>query len=350
MSDENPVSDDRPVNHGKPANRVKPVNHVKPVRPRIAGVRRALRGRTLVVIMVAALAVPLGLTASAAASAAGPVSVVYDPGPTNRCWELVQEDDPNPLPALSPLQDSSGCAADADPTRDDTSCADFAYPDCPAWRLHTYDWDYTDDFGRTPGYDFQVTGGAPLTIAMDNDNAETADPCTLRETAFSYEYPSSSIRRKPDWSAYQLTDGDLTVSYDADIQQNGGFTCASEKRAILTTDLIYSVGSQTYVLSVVHFDPGHFTPIQQGGYYWWNNCDGGCRLTVPGQQLTAGADGTITVDFTALLKQYAPYLGNADGTLPANAQLTAIQIVASNKGSDTSTRLTNVAVNLTPTG
>ncbi|OPF73399.1 hypothetical protein VT50_0228725 [Streptomyces antioxidans] len=319
----------------------------------------------LALVLALAVVLPLGPslpTASARTSAGTPI--VFDDGPRHRCY-AVQEEHYDPEPpghAPNPLKDTSGCSALDDPQRVDAACADFGHtgpwgPACPAWKFLTVGWYYqktpdpdSGDFRKFPGYDVQVAGaeGAPLTVSLRNSARATADPCTLREVAFAYEYPSSSFRRRADGGAYGLADGSaLRVSYDARVSDGGVYACASEHRASLTTDLIYGYGPEgarkKNVISVVHFNPDAPAPPPDG--VLWRHCDtGGCRVAVAApEQLPAGVSSHISVEFRALAQRYAADLGHPDG-VPADAQIDAVQIVSSNRGTDTGVDLTGTEV------
>ncbi|MFI2292018.1 hypothetical protein [Streptomyces niveus] len=286
----------------------------------------------------------------AAADVTAPTSVVFDPGPKARCFGVLREGTGIPPATQSDLQDMSGCGSVDDPQRVDDACyGRFPYTGaygkaCPAWDFVTLDW-RSEDFQQYPGYDTEVWGnsGSPLTLKMQNNSAQKGD-CKLREVAFSYHYVSSSLKRKADYSTYNFSDGRLKVSYDAYASQTGGFACA-EKRAILTTDLIYFVNGKKNLISVVHFNPGNFIPPNGDGVIWSNNCADGCRVTVPGQQIPAMTTARVSVDFTELAKKYSAYLG---GAIPADSRLEAVQVVNSGTGTDLETRVSNATVTLEP--
>ncbi|MGW6600235.1 hypothetical protein [Streptomyces sp. NPDC055036] len=302
--------------------------------------------------MAALLFFLVGTPSPAAAGVTESTSVVFDPGPKNRCFGVVREPESIPAATTEDFHDTSGCGPVDDRQRVDDRCSSrFPYTGasgkaCPAWDFVTYNWT-REQFRTYPGYDTQVWGstGSPLTLTMQN-NATGTTGCELREVAFSYHYPSSSLRRKADGSTYHFSDGRLKVSYDAYAEQTGGFSC-EEKRAILTTDLIYWVNGKLNVISVVHFNPGKFMePPNADGVMWTNNCANGCRLTVPGQQITAKTTTRVTVDFTELARKYAAYLGG-DG-IPASSQIEAVQMVNSGKGTDLKTQVSNASVTLEP--
>ncbi|MEU8934301.1 hypothetical protein AB0D30_31000 [Streptomyces sp. NPDC048409] len=270
-------------------------------------------------------------------------SIVYDPGPTHRCWSVSHESS-----GASTDPDTSGCAPLDQPERTDTNCQWFPYTGrygdaCPSWRFVTIGWE-ENKLRKTPGYDARVTGaeGKPLTLQMRN-SARKAGDCDLREVAFSYEYTGSSLRRDPaDHQPYNFADGRLRVSYDAYLRHSGGFAC-SEKRAILTTDLIYEAHGKKNVISVVHYDPGHFAGAGKNGVLWSNHCSDGCRVTVAGQRVAPGRTTAVSVDFTALAAKYSAYLG---GAVPTSSGIEAVQVVNSTRGADLETRVSHADVTL----
>ncbi|MET9534930.1 MULTISPECIES: hypothetical protein [unclassified Streptomyces] len=272
-------------------------------------------------------------------------SIVYDPGPAHHCDSVSHEST-----GATSDADTSGCAALDDAERVDTSCTWFPYEGryghaCPSWRFITINWD-EDRLRQYPGYDHQVAGaeGSPLTLTMQN-NAKNVGNCDLHEVAFSYEYVGSSLRRDPSThEPYNFSDGRLTASYDAYAKQTGGFTC-DEKRAILTTDLIYTVNGKTNLISVVHYDPGGFAGAGKDGVLWSNGCSDGCRVTVAGPPIEAGKTTHISDDFTALATKYASYLG---GAVPKSSQIQAVQVVNSTRGADLETRVSHADVTLDP--
>ncbi|MGI5350290.1 hypothetical protein ACQEU8_19230 [Streptomyces sp. CA-250714] len=284
-------------------------------------------------------------------------SILYDPGPSLRCYSVSVE-----TTGENYGNDHRGCNAIDSPWRENNEgCKWFNYVsdagrrECPAWRFINYGWP-KERLGKYPGYDHQVKGasGSPLQLVMQN-NSRTEGSCDLKEMAFSYEYIGSSIRRKESGETYNFADGPLKVSYDAFARKSGGFTC-NEKRAILTTDLIYHVpGGGKDVISVVHYDPGHFMTPNADGVLWTNKCAGsvengkrvpGCRITVPGQQIQAGKTTRVSVDFTGLAKKYRKYLHqNSDRTgPPKESAIDSVQIVNSTKGADLETRVSHADV------
>ncbi|MFD7093046.1 hypothetical protein [Streptomyces sp. NPDC059883] len=308
--------------------------------------------RTVVGTAMAALLFFLvGTPSPAAAGVTAPTSIVFDPGPKYRCFGLEREPAGVPAATQNDLHDTSGCGPVDDPQRNDSSCyGRFPYTGaygktCPAWDFVTYDWT-GESFRKYPGYDTQVWGnsGSPLTLTMQNNTAGIGD-CKYREVAFSYHYPSSSLRRPAGGGEYKFSDGRLKVSYDAYAEQTGGFACG-EKRAILTTDLIYMANGKKNVISVVHFNPGNFIPPNGDGVIWSNNCADGCRVTVPGQQIPAKATTRVSVDFTELAAKYGKYLGHS--TIPTESNLLAVQLVNSVTGADLQTRVSNASVTLEP--
>ncbi|MGW1987492.1 hypothetical protein ACWCPJ_34355 [Streptomyces collinus] len=314
------------------------------------GLHRKSRIRRLLPFLAAAAAV-IGLAPFLLApqGSAAPVtqarSIVYDPGPAHRCESVSHESTGASTDAVT-----SGCPALDQPERVDAKCTWFPYAGrfghaCPAWRFVTINWG-RDRFRQYPGYDHQVQGQdrAPLTLVMQN-NARHAGDCKLHEVAFSYEYVGSSLRRNPvTHQPYNFADGRLTVSYDAYVRQTGGFACP-EKRAILTTDLIYMANGRKNVISVVHYDPGRFAGLGRSGLLWSNGCSLGCRIAVAGSPVKPGRTTHLSVDFTALAAKYASWLG---GTVPTASQIEAVQVVNSTKGADLEGRVSHADVRLTP--
>ncbi|MFJ4966957.1 hypothetical protein EES43_03095 [Streptomyces sp. ADI96-02] len=314
---------------------------------------RHRKKRTAVVVAgaataaAAALLIPFQSSATeepaAPASASAATSIVYDPGPKLRCYSVSDE-----TGGVNYGNDSSDCGAIDNAYRVNDKCTWFGYTsprgvECPAWRFVTYDWD-RDKLRQYPGYDHQVQGqsGSPLKLVLQNNSKNLRDAtgkqdCDLKETTFSYEYIGSSFKRHDDGKVYNFSDGRVKVSYDALVEQTGGFSC-DEKRAILTTDFIYKSARGVNVISVVHFDPGPFSQPDQNGVLWSNKCrteagaPDGCRLTVYGQRLEPGKQARIDIDFTEVAKKYAAYLN--DDPIPADSQIEALQVVTSTKGAD----------------
>jgi hypothetical protein len=300
-----------------------------------------------VAALVAVIVLFLSSPGGSAAPAGQPRTLLYDPGPAHRCWSVAHESyggtsDP----------DTSGCAALDTPERTDSTCTWFPYEGryghaCPGWRFVTRGWNGNDS-GQRPGYNTSVHGrGSSLTLTMKND-AEDVGDCDLYEVAFSYEYTGSSLRRNPTThQPYDFSDGRLKVSYDAYVDRSGEFGCA-EKRAILTTDLIYYAHGKKNVISVIHYDPGHFAGSgRHGRVLWSNHCSDGCRIAVPGQPVTPGKTTPVSVDFTALASAYSAYLG---GAVPKASRIEAVQVVNSTRGADLETRVSHADVTLDPPG
>lgn len=299
------------------------------------------------------------------------LSIVYDPGPSHHCYR-VQEENPDDAQGwqLNPLKETSGCPAFYIPQRADENCRAFGAimppdtPTCPAWKFVTYGWyfkktpDAPSEFrpAAGPGYDVRVKdgqGGAISTTLVNNARGKP-DACWLREVTLAYEYPSSSFKRKADWSAYTLDDGDkLNVRYTATIDGLAASDCSTEKRTFLTTDLIYAFTDElgrarTNVLSIIHFDATGLS-LPNGGIFW-NACwdtgpSPGCRLAVRGQQIPRGVKTRLSLEFKSLLRRYASELGHPNG-VPPKAQVNAVQVVSSNRGSNATVMLRDVQVDL----
>ncbi|MEU6631937.1 hypothetical protein ABZ905_27195 [Streptomyces parvus] len=301
----------------------------------------------------AALLIPFqsSATEESKAPAARAKSIVYDAGVKLRCYAVSDE-----VRGVQYGSDSRDCKAIDNPNRVDSKCTSFGYTskhgvECPAWRFVTYDWDQSK-LRAYPGYDHQVHGpsGSPLQLVLQNNSKNLRDGsgkqnCELKEVAFSHEYVGSSIKRHPDRSLYQFSDGRVKASYDALVEQSGGFSC-KEKRAMLTTDFIYKTSRGISLISVVHFDPGPFSRANEDGVLWTNKCrtdagePTGCRVTVYGQRLQPGKKTRIDIDFTALAKKYAKYLDN--DPIPAKSQIEALQVVNTVKGADLKAEVSDV--------
>ncbi|MFJ7062552.1 hypothetical protein ACIQVA_33445 [Streptomyces microflavus] len=283
-------------------------------------------------------------------AAAKAKSIVYDSGVKLRCYSVSDE-----VGGREYGGDSRDCGAIDNANRVNQRCTSFGYTskhgvECPAWRFITYNWDESK-LRKYPGYDHQVQGrsGTPLKLVLQNNSKNLRDRsgkqnCELKEMAFSHEYIGSSLKRHADRSVYQFSDGRVKASYDALVEQTGGFSC-QEKRAILTTDFIYKTTRGINVISVVHFDPGAFM-WPKDGVLWTNKCrtgegkPDGCRVSVYGQRVQPGKKTRIDVDFTEVAKKYAKYLNN--DPIPAKSQIEALQVVNSAKGADLKTEVSNV--------
>ncbi|MFQ3561866.1 hypothetical protein QZN11_34420 [Streptomyces gramineus] len=318
--------------------------------------RKSRTGLTAAAAVVVAAAAAVLVPYYGSASAPRTVSIVYDPGPKQRCYSVSDE-----TGGKNYGNESADCANIADANRVNAACTWFGYTsargvECPAWRFVTYNWDESR-LRQYPGYDHQVQGpsGSPLRLVLQNDartlrTARNAQDCGLKEVTFSYEYIGSSLKRPAGGGEYQFSDGRVKVAYDALVKQTGGFSCA-EKRAILTTDFIYKTARGTNVISVVHFDPGSFSRPDADGVLWSNHCrtsagkPDGCRITVHGQALRPGKRTRIGLDFTALAKKYGKYLG--DDPVPKKSQIVAVQVVNSVRGADLRAEISKAAVTLT---
>ena len=290
-----------------------------------------------------------------------PYALLYDPGPTSNCYGWVINDQ-NPQGG-----DRSGCSAER---MDPTFSEDGSHS---AWDMGTYNWT-TSSLGDSPGYGFTVTpanGGGSETVTMRNSatDAVTNNCGVFHETNVSFTYPGMEIRPGPDYRAGDVStsvtmgDGDINVSYDARIAQNGTFMCP-QKRALLTTDFVLQNNSgwglgagQLAVISVAHFDPGPTNPLAgaPGDVIWETRddstpCDGGCRVMIRGDTQIPGGSSTMTPiadDFSELFQEYQAYI-DPSGAPASDFSLRGIQIVSSNEGSDTTASVNNIQATLTP--
>ncbi|WP_371789852.1 ricin-type beta-trefoil lectin domain protein [Streptomyces sp. NBC_01471] len=279
--------------------------------------------------------------------------LLYDAGPANNCYSMLVEYPPDGNTAPAPQgQDLSGCTADS---KDYTFNTDTPHA---AWDQGIWGWN-TSSWGSTPGYSFQQTptgSGSPKTVTMANH--ATGD-CGLHETNVSYTYSGTQLRPGPDNEPLTMDKGAVNVSYDANVQQSGGFQCP-EHRAIVTTDFIledpWNTSASPDVISVVHFDPGTFQPVKDDGVQWstmnpaTKTCEGGCRVMVHSSlQMPDSSTSTtrISDDFSSLFQQYQAYI-NPSGLPASDFKLRGVQVVSSNVGTDTTTSLSNVDAHLVP--
>ncbi|MFF7738399.1 hypothetical protein [Streptomyces sp. NPDC007984] len=320
--------------------------------------RNKRAGLTAVTAVVAAAAAAALIPFYGSASTPKPKteSIVYDPGPKQRCYSVSDE-----AGGKNYGNRSTDCKNIDNANRVNSRCTWFGYTsrrgvECPAWRFVTYNWDESK-LRKYPGFDHQVQGpsGSPLKLVLQNNSrnlktAQNKQNCELKEVTFSYEYIGSSLKRPAGGGVYQFSDGRVNVAYDALVKQSGGFSC-SEKRAILTTDFIYKTARGTNVISVVHFDPGSFMKPNADGVLWTNKCrtgagkPDGCRVTIHGQRLQPGKKSRISLDFTAIAEKYAKYLGN--DPIPKKSQIESVQIVNSAKGADLKAEVSRADVTLT---
>ncbi|MFD7857861.1 hypothetical protein ACFV6B_26770 [Streptomyces microflavus] len=319
--------------------------------------RRAHLAWAVAAAAAAALLVPQPSFAEAEPAAqTAATSIVYDPGPRLRCYSVAVEDLKS-----SYGNDSSDCAAIDNPNRwnqappSEGGCQWFGYTskygtECPAWRFVTHGWD-PSELRTYPGYDHQILGqsGSPLKLTLQNNSRHSQDGCRLKESTFSYEYTGSSLKRNSAGGVYNFGDGRLKASYDALVDQSGDFRC-DEKRAILTTDLMWHHEGRIFLISAVHFDPGKFDPPNADGVLWDNGCKDnpdqpqGCRVTVYGERINENKTTRINVDFTALAQQYQEYLGGEP--IGAASQIESVQVVNSTKGADLKAEVSNVDVTI----
>ncbi|MFB7377661.1 hypothetical protein ACFC6U_13520 [Kitasatospora purpeofusca] len=313
--------------------------------------RTVRRTATAVAALLAA-----GMPAVPAHAAAG-TSILFDPGPRARCFSTVREFYGVARTADPANHHSKEACGLVDlPGRGDSTCAPpgFPYqgaagPQCPAWDFVTVNWN-GGDFGHRPGYTTAVadlpSGGLALTL--DNNSAEAGD-CLLHEASLSYQYPSSSLRRRPDGSAYGLGDGHLRVGYTVRVELRSGFHCA-ERRAILTTDLVYlQPDGRKNVISVIAHDPGASAdPTGPDRVTWDNHCAGdGCRVMVLTERpLSPGVDTRVDIDFTDLASRLRGLLGGRAPDL--DSRLIAVQIVNSTRGADLRATVSGVDAVITP--
>ncbi|MFI9645716.1 ricin-type beta-trefoil lectin domain protein [Streptomyces sp. NPDC052040] len=228
--------------------------------------------------------------------------------------------------------------------------------DRPTWDMGTRTWNGSD-WGRTPGYSF-TSQSDPAAVTMRNS---AIGDCAVHETNVSYTYQGTHLRFGPDRKRLALGDGQVNVSYDAQIQKQGDFSCA-QHRAILTTDFIFEDpehgSALPDVLSIVHYDPGTFQPVDSHGIQWetldekTNTCDAqwGCRVMVRAPQLLSDSSNWTPVndDISALFDKYAAYLNPGNRMDKSQFTLRGIQVVSSNVGSSTTASVKNVDARLTP--
>lgn len=295
----------------------------------------------------------------ASADTLRPYSLLYDPGPTNNCRSMVVEDPPDKNTTPNPLgTDLSGCEADqGDPTFSEDS----------RWDLGTWGWN-TSDWGRWPGYSFTQgamndgTGSKKITMRNTATNN-----CSLHELNLNYSY-STELRPDPQEKTVSMADGDVNVSYKAQISQNGGFACP-ERRALLTTDFILQNNSTQglgaglpAVISVAQYDSGPITSTASPIIWETRDakqgpCYDGCRIQVRSNQLLANSNqvqtsgslnmAQISNNFSSLFQKYKTYVDPSGAPL-SDFTLRAIQVVSSNSGTDTTAGVGDVQATLTP--
>jgi hypothetical protein len=270
---------------------------------------------------------------------------------------------------------------------------------CPSWQFNTHGWLADKYWGKDVGFDLQVAdsaNGLKLTLADNAQGLPNTSPlwsdgtkvypdgevCSFRETTVTYEYKPGALKRMP------LLNERLKFSYNAKISAPGAYNCASEKRAILTSDILWTTPNPIFkrgwvnpsewtdgkddpatrdpdlvhALSVVHYNPSNWTTggaVPRNKVLWTNDCkavDGhnvtykaGCRVTVAARDGYIGSDATtpISDDFTALAAKYKDYLNDYVGYDPAHpidphATVRSVQIVTSNKGTNTTAVLDSI--------
>jgi hypothetical protein len=361
--------------------------------------RRRTAGALALVLaaVVVGTLVPTAATAqqrsSTAADEPAGESVLWDPGPSARCYSVITE--PDTIPGFT-LKDTSGCAGIDNAARVDGNASCWPGgdgfvgqwgPTCPAWRFNTWGWDHRTDWQQTPGFDLGV-GDSPsadslaLTLRNDARDLPAETVCQLREASISYDYPPSALKRMPNLNE------NLTFSYIATVTGGGrpeDYGCATEKRSILTSDIIWVAPNPhydpnwkdgdplqnkdaelTHVISVVQYNPNDWSTSAakpKDGVLWWNGCEAtgtvkvgkqqkektvtyasGCRVTIAAPtQLSAGERTPVVVDVTALAKQYAKkYLGQKKNTIDPAAKVRAVQVVSSNIGSNTTSVIDSI--------
>ncbi|MFS0910496.1 hypothetical protein AB3M89_01805 [Microbacterium sp. 179-I 3D2 NHS] len=247
-------------------------------------------------------ALPTEAVSSVAATgqAASGESVLWDPGPSNRCWSVIDEREHGHAPQvpLSQAYENYECglveaaAASAGASRHDPNASytdsktgqwasacwpnagavwfTNAKPSCPSWRFNTFGW-LPSQRGTVPGFDHWVEdmpdGGLKLTL---KNNAAALSPagtaqwsaaaggerCSLKESSFSYDYAPGALKKFAD-RVPRISDG-LVFEMTAEVTQPPtAYTCGpitvdgvtrdGEKRGILTTDLIWTTPNPLYV-------------------------------------------------------------------------------------------------------
>ncbi|MEU6285402.1 RICIN domain-containing protein [Streptomyces sp. NPDC047028] len=290
----------------------------------------------------------LGPMAQPAAASTNSQSLFYDPGPSHSCWGRLVESPPDGDTSVVASQTNlSGCgdfSATNEFTRDNPAGA--------TWDLGTWGWN-NSSWGQSTGPTFTAQPGSHSVTMNDNAPAD----CTLHETNVSYTYQDAQLRPKVNRQFFTLADGQVNVSYNATVHKtNSGWGC-SENRAILTTDFIFydTNGGIDHpdVISIVHYDPSSsgFLPKDGNGAYWSTHCDGthgDCRVTVPGNtMLQDSQQGAVNDDVNALFDRWSAYL-NPKGLPKSAFKFKGVQIVSSNKGSSTTSTVSNIDARITP--
>ena len=321
---------------------------------RLAPTRRA--GLLAIAALLPLLSVFLPIQPASAVTTSYPL--LYYPGQSINCYSMNVEGAPNGI-STPPSQgvNESGCP----PVGTSTSSDDPTYNIDSlhsAWDLGTYGWN-SSDWGQTPGYSFSLTptGSDNMqTVTMTNDASAN---CNLHETNIGYTYVDDDFRPGPDDQDLNMSEGGVNVSYNASVHQTGGWNCA-QKRAILTTDFIlqdpHNGPNNPDVLSVVHYDPGTFQPVQANGVQWDNayddlsggECGDGCRVMIhDNTQMADSSTTAITDDFGQLFQTYKSYI-DPWGLPDSDFILRGVQIVSSNIGSDTTSTVSDVQASFTP--
>jgi hypothetical protein len=322
-----------------------------------APTRRALLMACAVVLLLLPSLGSSVQPASAASTTSYPV--LYDSGPTTNCHSTVVESPPdgdsNPPSQGNPDLTKGACAGEqSDPTFSEDSTHS-------AWDFGTYGWN-DSNWGQWPGYNFLQTGGGNGTSTTLTMRNSATGGCDLHETNFSWTYTNMELRPDPDDQPLNMAEGGVGVSYNAQVQQNGGFTC-TQHRALLTTDFILQNNAtsglgagEPAVISIAHFDSGPMVPGSVAGDVIWNTlgdttpCDSGCRVMVEGGvQIPNASSSTSTIsdDFGQLFQQYKSYVDPANDPA-SDFILRGIQIVDSNEGSDTTASVSHVSATFTP--
>lgn len=291
---------------------------------------------------------------SAPATAATGVDLLWNAGPSHQCFAHVQQND-GQVDTSTSFRNNIDCPAlPARPVV--PACADFglAGPQCPLWNLLTYGWNLAER-EQYPGWAYWNLGGgggAPVTMALINNARTAADPCKIREVAFSWNWPDTSFKRTAQSQGVTLG---MLASLDVEVQARlDGATasqCGSLATAYVSQDVIVSFpNGAAYSIGVLLSNPGGGDLNGTDDEIFYSNVDASnpaqCQTAMVCQTLLHGdrLDPKVVqlssqfqryvIDFAALFQNPRYLPAPPPGLSWNDALVTHVQVVNHVRGAD----------------
>lgn len=297
------------------------------------------------------------------------VDLLWNAGPTNRCFGHVQQSAGHDV--VTEFRQNDDCPQLSQ--RSTTpSCASFGNNGyCPFWNVITYGWDISQK-DQYPGWSLSnVAGGwgTPLEIALINNAYGLSDSCDLHEVSFSWEWPDVSFKRTFEGGAIRMGDlSSLEVAFSAKVSNITPPTCPLIEGKQYPTEYVsqdvvvhFPNSSVAYSIGILVYNQNNMDLNQKDDEIFYTNrdtveCTDGikCQPLLHGNRLAPSARYLNKEGFQFNQFEFLEYFKSGK-YLPAppngswdDAMITHVQVVNHARGGNLTVSLKDQQVHAVP--